>query len=72
MSANEHYTLKSWNGYPQWQCNYCPFDTTEGENVIVEHVFKRHLAQPQEEPETSQSSLILVADKRGREKKKGK
>jgi hypothetical protein len=65
--ANPHYTLGDWAGYPKWQCNYCGYDTLEGETDILEHVYQRHLAPQAPQPPTQ--SLILLADKSGREKK---
>ena len=37
-----HFTRKFFQGVPQWQCNYCPWDTLESEDVMIEHQFRRH------------------------------
>lgn len=65
--TNPYYTIKVWAGHPQWQCNFCAFDTLEGEGDILNHIATRHLASNATQP--LKSSIILTADKSGREKK---
>ena len=58
----EIYTLKSWAGHPLYQCNHCPFNSTN-EEIILEHFISLHASAPA--PERERSGLVLVADKRG-------
>ena len=62
LKSNSHYTMASWGGHTQWKCNYCPFDTLEGEQIILEHIARNHF-----NPLAPKPSLIAVADKRGNE-----
>lgn len=40
------YTVGKWQGYTQWQCRLCPWDTLEGEEAIWEHIQARHAPPP--------------------------
>jgi hypothetical protein len=54
------FTLGVWAGRPQWQCPYCPWDTLEGEQAIVDHWEARHAPPPPIPP------LVQAFDKRGK------
>lgn len=32
----------TWHGLPMLRCKLCPFDTLEGEAVMIEHIEARH------------------------------
>lgn len=36
------FTAGSWRGMPTWACTACPFDTMEGEEVILKHYQDQH------------------------------
>lgn len=67
MTDKQHYTVGSWCGHTQYNCAYCPYDVLEDENAIIEHVFRQHINIYTELPV---QSIILMADKSGREKKR--
>jgi hypothetical protein len=62
LKPNPHYTLASWAGHTQWKCNYCQYDTLEGEQDILVHIATRHF-----NPLAPKPSIIPIADKRGNE-----
>ncbi len=56
--VDQPYTLGSWNGLPQYQCNYCPWDTVESEAAILEHIQQCHT-----EPKPVLKNLIQAYDR---------
>lgn len=59
----KHYREGSWKGFTQHLCNYCPWDTLQGEAAMLAHLQAQHFP-PKPEPTPSR---ILVADRRGKE-----
>ncbi len=60
-ASSPHYSLGSWQGMPQWKCNYCPWDTLDGEGEMLAHVAERHLPAPP----LPQPGIIPVYDRYG-------
>jgi hypothetical protein len=61
-APNPHFTLGRWQTFTQWKCAYCPYDTLQGEAVIMEHYQERHAPPPEPAPAPR---LIQVADRSG-------
>lgn len=61
MTEELPYILGRWGGYTQWKCRYCPWDTLEGEQALIDHFTVTH-NQP---AENQHSSILLVADRFG-------
>ena len=43
IAPDSRFHLLSWNNMPMWRCSVCPFDTLDGEDVIVEHYVREHV-----------------------------
>lgn len=48
------YTLGKWGNYDRWQCNFCPWDTLEGEAALMAHYRAHHAPPPTPEPQDAQ------------------
>lgn len=56
----KHFTLGKWGSHDRWACDLCPFDTLDGEGVIMAHLEQVHYPAPPPEP-----VLIPVYDRWG-------
>ena len=57
----EEYTKGEWAGRLHYQCELCSFDVLDNEDVMLDHIQKRHHPRPA----SRRASSVLVADKRG-------
>ena len=66
--AETRWTENEWHGLRHWQCNSCPFDTLDGQGIMLEHWREAHAPKPPiSHREPAQSSIVYVANKRGNE-----
>jgi len=61
VPENPYFTMGSWNGFPQWKCKQCPWDTLDGEGALMEHYAERH-GPP---PEPPKPVIIPIYDRWG-------
>jgi len=62
-----YFTLGKWQGFVQWKCPFCPWDTLEGEQVALEHYNERHAAQTAPPENPNPTGAILIANRFGDE-----